>query len=218
MVGGRHHCIHATPAHRRRAGKERRHLVRRAAPACRTARCERDGRLFQTPPTHPQPVNRTRATGWRHSGVNHRGASRGAPIHCALLDSACANFGAGGVSAAVGSQFGRVSGGWRCRFITIFAARCCIPKNDTTCQSGGGSSKRGFNNSKGVRHVLDISIVCGNCSEFSNARCLFRSLQNHEPCADGSQGYSSFVVGKFGLAQGFSEMIAQIFKVDIFKE
>jgi hypothetical protein len=91
-------------------------------------------------------------------------------------------------------------------------------KNDTTCLWRGGSSKHGFDKTKGEHHVLDISTVCGSRSELCGARNFFRSIQDHESCVDGGWGYSSFVVGQFGLAQDFREVIEQTFTVHFFRE
>jgi hypothetical protein len=91
-------------------------------------------------------------------------------------------------------------------------------KNDTTCLWGVGSSKHGFDKSKGKHHVLDISTVCGSRSELCNARDFFRSTQDHESGVDGSWGYSSFVVGQSGLAQDFREMSVKTFTVNLYRE
>ena len=91
-------------------------------------------------------------------------------------------------------------------------------KNDTTCLWRGGSSKHGFDKTKGKHHVLDISTVCGSRSELCSARNLFRSIQDHESGVDGSRSYSSFVVGQSGLAQDFREVIVQTFTVNLYRE
>jgi len=68
----------------------------------------------------------------------------------------------------------------------------------------------------GEHHVLDISTVCGRRSEFFSARDFFCSVQDHESGVDGSRGYSSLVVGQFGLAQDFGEMSVQTFTVNFY--